>query len=126
MREETIRMSNPESRKPRANIGGADSAQEMLLKMAEGNPGGLNVCMQIMQKGNPLVLLDLDDMNIRGSQLWVAFKDFAKHDIDVLIKASFDRSQALVDAVNAEIRNTGGHRAVVTGASFKRPPMEKL
>ena len=51
-----------------------DSMNDMLFKMSEGNPGGLNVLMGLMDR-DPLVFLALDDMNIRGTQIWIGYKD---------------------------------------------------
>jgi hypothetical protein len=62
----------------------SDSFSDVLVKMSEGNPGALNVCMDILNKGakidpdcpDPMLLiLDLDTMGIYGSKIWMLYKD---------------------------------------------------
>lgn len=82
-----------------------DSVMDVLVKMAEGNPGAVTVMTQILEhekdKG-PLRLLSLDDMNIRGSQIWVGFKDHCESKIEVFVKAIKDRDPAMVETINRE------------------------
>ena len=90
-----------------------DSPMDAMLKMAEGNPGAATVLAQLY--GNtPAGFIDichLDDMNIRGEQIWVAFKDHCKGDIEALREAVRARDPALVATVNQECPD----RQAVTG-----------
>ena len=109
----------------REKIGGSMNLVDMIAVMSEGNPGAISVLTQISKKDVAtrgfVDILHLDDMNIRGSQIWVAYKDFAKEDIDVLIKALKDRDSKMVDVVNEEGRmGNHDHLAVTSGASFER------
>lgn len=101
-----------------------DTGTDLMVKMAEGNPGGLDVLMQVMKKDQMegmRCLLDLDDMNIRGTQIWIGYKDYCGSDLDKFIKATQIRDQDMVDKINEEGR-LGNHTevAVTGGASFKR------
>lgn len=100
-----------------------DSVKDIIMKMCEGNPGGLNVMMAMLEKNHldaVMLFLSLDDMNIRGSQIWVGFKDHCGQDLDTFIKAIEDRDQAMCDTIN-NCRGTGTtEKAVPHGASFKR------
>lgn len=108
----------------REAIGLNDTLHDVAAKMGDGNPGGINIAMQFLTANAEkigfegwIVLMDLDDMNIRGSQLWAAYKDFADCDLVALAKAARARSLELVDAVNEESENCGGHVAVQRGGS---------
>ncbi|MDJ0952458.1 MAG: hypothetical protein QNJ81_02140 [Acidimicrobiia bacterium] len=82
-----------------------DNLKDVIVKMAEGNPGGLTVMMKIMEV-DPMDglfrLLDLDDMNIRGSQIWVGYKDHCGQDIATFIEKIKDRDPEMVDTINRE------------------------
>ena len=53
-----------------------DSLLDVMMKMSEKNPGALRVLMEIIQSKYGLQrVLDLDDMGIYGSQIWVGYKD---------------------------------------------------
>lgn len=102
----------------RAKLKLSDSFVDVQIKMAEGNPGAASVIGKIMRCPDGLfTLMDLDDMNIRGSQIWVGYKDHCNEDIDEFILCANSRSAAMVETIN----NEGGsvHTAVVGGASYR-------
>ncbi len=105
----------------RAAIRLRDSFQDVVVKMAEGNPGAVTVLMRLLQDDKMLEILGLDDMNIRGTQIWVAWKGWAHEDMETFLNGIKNRSQEMVDAVNAEGAR-GNHQevAVCHGASFTR------
>lgn len=77
------------------------SIMDVCLLMSEGNPGALSVLAQLMKEENGLfIILDLDDMGIRGSQIWVAYKDGCDSSIEKLKAFCRDRTQSIVDIVN--------------------------
>lgn len=68
-----------------------DTMQEILIKLAEGNPGGLNVMLRILT-ASPIVdpddmlapigpILSLDTHGIYGSNIWILYKDCCGQDI---------------------------------------------
>ncbi len=94
---------------------------EIVTLMAEGNPGAVNVCQLVLsheaenQQHGVMRILDLDDMNIRGCQLWVAYKDHCKEKIEDFIQAIKNRDPEMVRVVN---ENSGIEElAVVAGGS---------
>jgi hypothetical protein len=104
----------------REKIGLRDSVMELMFKMSEGNPGAMSVLMQILQNSEDvLTILDLDDMNIRGSQIWVGFKDYCGEDIDKFIAAARKRDEKMIEVINKECASSG-EIAVRNGASFVR------
>ena len=72
-----------------------DTPMSMLVKLAEGNPGGLTVMMQIIKDGpsidpdaafGPLAhILGLDTFGIYGSRIWMFYKDACKEDLTAMI-----------------------------------------
>lgn len=62
-----------------------DSMMDIMVKLSEGNPGALHVCMRLLKEGaaiDPLAfagglsnLLSLDTNGIYGSRIWVLYKD---------------------------------------------------
>jgi hypothetical protein len=99
---------------------GMDNLDFMVL-MSEGNPGALNVLMKILHEDYVVGfvnILSLDDMNIRGTQIWVGYKDYCGEKLDSFIEAIRTRDQEMVDVINKEGRR-GNHtaKAVTSGAS---------
>lgn len=98
----------------------SDNITAVIVKMSEGNPGALSVLMQLIQRDDPaatMTVLSLDDMNMRGPQIWVGFKDHCGSDIEVFAKAIQDREEEMIATVNA---NSGVEECAVTsGASFE-------
>ena len=59
------------------------STMDMIMTMCEGNPGALNVIMQMMN--DPRSFMDIllcDSLDIRGSKLYMLFNDCCGRDTD--------------------------------------------
>jgi hypothetical protein len=71
--------------------------QGVLFRLAEGNPGAL-IAMKEMLKANRLAaqiaIYHLDDLEIRGSLIWLCYKDILKHNAQQLIEKAMDHSIA--------------------------------
>ena len=115
----------------REKINLTGSVIDIVIRMAEGNPGAVSVLTQ-MTRGydTALEILGLDDMNVRGSQIWVGYKDHCGEDLAKFIECIHQRDQDMVDTINrechrpdmvAEYGDAYSHRAVTSGASFSRP-----
>lgn len=91
-----------------------------LLPFAEGNMGALQVLAELSAKIEGVEFwaftLHLDDMNIRGHQIWVAFKDVCNADLNTLIQRVKDRDPELAAAINRV--SPDGEHAVAHGASY--------
>ena len=121
--------------------------KDMILEMSEGNPGAINIMMSVATSreglDSMLFLMNLDDMNIRGSQIYIGFKDYclytmqaeerelakkgkrdpepidAKAHLERFVKCVKDRSKAMVNKINEEGRlGNHPHVAVTSGGSF--------
>ena len=72
-------------------IGLTDTAEDMMVKMSEGNPGALSVCMQLLTEtanidpdaalGGLSSILMLDTLGIYGPEIWMLYKDVCGEDI---------------------------------------------
>jgi hypothetical protein len=121
----------------RENIDPFRGFKDAILTMADGNPGAVSVlgyCLDRQGRAEFMMetLIHLDDMNIRGSQIWIAFKDYCAHgqdriahteeNLDRFINAVKMRDSNMVDMVNqASLRGETGtqHKAVIHGASMR-------
>jgi hypothetical protein len=103
-----------------------DKFMDIITKMSEGTPGAIVVLMRIMKgetetygkQDGLMALLTLDDMNIRGGQVWLGYKDHCKEDLEVFAQAIKSRDPEMVKTINA--RTSGEEVAVTGGASFER------
>jgi hypothetical protein len=88
--------------KPRAPIRPDMNVSDLLVCLSEGNPGGLTVLRKLIDEGEIYTILALDNMNIRGPQLWVLFKDLAKGDLQMVKHFVETRSPEWVKHINEE------------------------
>ncbi len=69
-------------------IDSEDSIEDVLEKMSNGNPGALNVLNRIIDKKEEQgfkLILKMDSLGLRGSSIWICYKDYCKKDIDKFI-----------------------------------------
>lgn len=78
------------------------SYMDLMILMSEGNPGALTVLAEMFKRGDNgiMAMLHLDDMNIRGSQVWVGYKDHCGHDLDKFLECIRERSPEMVQTIN--------------------------
>lgn len=112
----------PDDPSAREKIKLNDSMMDLITKMSEGHAGGLAALINLMGKDENgiMLMLGLDDMNIRGSQVWVAYKHLYNEDAEKLAKAIIKRDPKMVDFINEELASVDGEKAVTSGASFDR------
>jgi hypothetical protein len=55
--------------------------KELVVEMCEGNYGAINVLMMLVANGRPEMVVTLNEMEIRGSQIWVAYKDHCRQNL---------------------------------------------
>ena len=114
------RTRNEMEKKMRSAIGLHNKLPDLLFEMSEGNPGAISVLIGLQKDPlHLLTILHLDDMNIRGSQIWVGYKDCCDCDIDKFSEKVKARDQGMVDHINNECASYG-EIAVTSGASFNR------
>jgi len=79
-----------------------DTVEQVITKMAEGNIGALSVLTRILDVYGMDTILRLNEMNIRGAQVWVGFKDHCNQDLDLFAEELRKRSAFLVKVINEE------------------------
>lgn len=72
-----------------------DSMQDVMFKMSEGNPGALNVCVQILKEGARIdpddimgglgTILSLDTLGLYGSKIWMLYKGVCGGDLPKML-----------------------------------------
>lgn len=64
----------------------ADSAQTILIKMSEGNPGALSFLLDLFTEKGPMdfcqVCLKLDGAELYGSHIYMLWNDCCNRDLD--------------------------------------------
>ncbi len=93
---------------------------EAMAIMSEGNPGAGSVLTSIFAKyqmGIGVFLEILDDMNIRGTQIWVGYKDYCCQNLDKFVFSVLARDPGIVDCINEEGR-MGNHTEIAVTNSF--------
>jgi len=108
-------------RRERISISG--NMLDLFMQMSEGNPGAITALSEVIKADDAssglVPILNLDDMGMRGAQIWVAYSDHCKKDIKVFMQAIKDRDPAMVATVNA-CRGCGDvPRAVEYGESYR-------
>ncbi len=116
------------SKEPRTELHHQDEWKDVLVKMSEGNPGGLQAMIQMIKtdqaRGCGCVLL-LDDMNIRGTQIWICFSNVCGQDALLLMDFIEDARpdggrQQLVQCCNNHGKmGNHAHKACMGGASVR-------
>jgi hypothetical protein len=100
------------------------------ISMSEGNPGAMSVIAQILESQPTIgfmTVLGLDDMNIRGSQIWIGYKDYCEQDLARFVTCIQNRDLAMINIINAEgLRGNHEHKAVQGGASSPKQGRELL
>ena len=69
-----------------------DSIRDILMKMSEGNPGALTVCMKMLEEGGDIdpqsfagglgAILGMDSHGIYGSRIWMLYKDVCGENLE--------------------------------------------
>lgn len=75
--------------------------REVIAQMSEGNPGALNVLSQLAFT-DPSLIATLDDMNIRGPQIWLGYKDHCGQKLERFTRCIRERDQQMLDTINKE------------------------
>jgi hypothetical protein len=107
-------------RTARGRLSARATLSELVVTMSEGYSGSEDVLLLIFEHArSPLdVILSLDDMNMRGPQIWHAFHNVCDGRIGELIRRVTEKDARLVAAVN--IMTLGEpEQAIQKGASYR-------
>lgn len=96
-----------------------DSIQDVLFKISEGNPGALNVCINILKEGEKIdpdnamgglgVLLSLDTLGLYGSKIWMLYKDVCNCELAAMLAVlrGWQLGYATDDQIHRAVDNRG-------------------
>ena len=75
-----------------------EELKELVIEMAQGNPGAVSVLVQLAQQpGGALDILELKRQDCRGPLIWIRYKDVCGEDIAALranIRVTADEHEA--------------------------------
>jgi hypothetical protein len=97
---------------------------DLIMQMSQGNIGAVSVLVKLFEDVDPMTalpdVLHLDDMNMRGPQIWVGYNDYCGQNIEEFRKCLRNRDASMVEKVNSMCcYRPGAQRAVTHGASFE-------
>ena len=112
----------PDDPTARKKLNLEDDIFTTFYKMSEGNPGAITAMTQLIKEDPTrfMLILSLDDMNIRGSQIWQVYKYYCEEDVEKFKKVIQDRDADMVQYLNEENASVGQEKAVSGGAFFDR------
>lgn len=97
---------------------------DVMLTMAEGNPGAISAMTSLMEDGPQGIfdVLHLDDMNMRGPQVWVAYKDFCGGNTKIFREKIRARDKEMISFVNTEMFRDPSWSEIATpnGGSWRK------
>lgn len=83
------------------------------VSLSKGNPGAATVLAEAgnhLQENHPdqvnEFLSFLDEMNLYGQRIWLAYKDYSGEDIEAFVENVFDNDPQMIELVN-EMRTDG-------------------
>jgi len=80
-----------------------DPTQVQIYKVSQGVPGAVEVICQLLVKKGFTILYLLDDMNLRGSAIYIAWKYF-NYDIQRLCDGLDDRAEEMIAYINSKMQ----------------------
>lgn len=108
----------------RKTLTGNMTTRDVVIEMSEGSPGAINAMMVLLNEGGTLLdLLHLDDMNIWGPQIWIAFKDHCDRDPVEFLRCIRVRDPKMISTVNREYSKADEEAAVTHGGSNRDEPV---
>lgn len=91
--------------KSRDPYNSALSEVETIVLMSEGIPGAVTVIKQLYSKypeDVDEIMSELDALNIRGSQIWIGFKDYSNQDLDKFKKSVLNNNKDMIKLINSQ------------------------
>lgn len=95
-----------------AKLDGSEPFDEAIVTIAENNPGAMTVLANILKVAQDdleklQMVYTVDAMNLRGPALWLAWKDWASYDTQMLITGIQTRDPGMIEMVNTELAGMG-------------------
>jgi hypothetical protein len=96
----------------------SDSVQNGIVKMGEGNPGAITVCINLLKfseqispnagpGGGLTYILALDEFQIYGCRIWMLFKDVCGESLHKMVAVLVARSAEIISQRELELAIDG-------------------
>lgn len=95
-----------------------DSFHDFIQKITEGHSGARTVIENLVEEYGAAksaeVILGLDDMNVRGTQIWAGYNQHCSENLETFVACVEEKRQDFVETINRIERASGRtERAVV-------------
>ncbi|MCD8494107.1 MAG: hypothetical protein LRY39_01600 [Alphaproteobacteria bacterium] len=110
----------------RQKLNRSASIDNIAFTIGDSHIGAINILKNIIKtKGENIgleLMLSLDDMNIRGAQIWVGLMHHCEGKLDRFIEKIQARDPDMVNTINEALgKEENAPKAVTFGASFMDP-----
>lgn len=82
--------------------------EKEVCDLSDGNPGAINAmlvaCLNCPSLAEPF-LMALRTWGIRGSAIWVAYKDYAASDLDKFVYGVIENNEEMLAVIRRELPN---------------------
>jgi len=88
--------------------------QAVMREVSEGHPGTMSLLQTMFDRGDDALrelCVNLDDMNMRGKQVWVAYSQCCDNTIDLFFKMVNERDPGMIIYVNSMCASVGAKRS---------------
>lgn len=84
-----------------------DDLKGQIIDLSEGNPGAVTVLGGLVNDRPDeasTILEKLDAMNLRGSRIWLGYKDYCGEDMDEFVACVMNGDEEMIDLINQRSR----------------------
>jgi hypothetical protein len=80
----------------------ADVELNRIVFLSEGNPGAATALGTLVTARDDAaqVIESMESMDIRGSRIWLGYKEYCEKDIDTFARCVLNRDAGMVDLIN--------------------------
>lgn len=82
-----------------------ESVKDTVVELSAGIPGAINVLARVWHHGGDNVFFSVADglraLNYKGSDIWLAYKDWAREDLETFMLGVFTRDGDMQRVVSA-------------------------
>ena len=95
-----------------------DTIRDSLMKMVDGNPGAITVCVNLLKFGEQLApqggpaggmfyILALDEFEIYGSRIWMLYKDVCGENLNMMVAVLIARANEIITQKELDLAING-------------------
>jgi hypothetical protein len=88
----------------------SDSLINIIHKLSEGNPGAIEVILQLIEIDKKTAMpkfLILHELNLHGPAIWIGYKDYCGQDINKFIECIDKRDPEMMVMIKKEMGQNG-------------------